>query len=163
MRERDNQFGGKSTPMKKEYFRFLFLYLAAMMVVLGCGVSGLFSGGNVETELGDTVWVLESFGQEGDLQSAVKDRKVTLEFDFKENIISGSGGCNHYSAEFEVSGDSLTISPAMSTLMACFPEEVMNQETAYHQALAQAERFEVMDGKLLIYTAGNQVLVFTSE
>ena len=149
--------------MKKEYIRFLFLYMAAMIVVLGCGVSGLFGGGSGETELGGKVWVLESFGQEGDLQPVVMDSRVTLEFNFEEDKVSGSGGCNHYSAEFEVGGDSLSISPAMSTLMACFPEEVMNQETAYHQALAQAERFEVVDGKLLIHTADNQVLVFTAE
>ena len=149
--------------MKKEYIRFLFLYLAAMMVVLGCGVSGLFGGGSGETELGGTVWVLESFGPEGDLQPVVKDSRVTLEFDFEEDKVSGSGGCNHYSAEFEVSGDSLTIGLAMSTLMACFPEEVMNQETAYHQAISQAESFAVMDGKLLVYTADSQILVFSAE
>ena len=107
--------------------------------------------------------MLESFGQEGDLQPVVMDSRVTLEFYFEENTVSGSGGCNNSSAEFEVRGDSLTIGVAMSTLMACFPEEVMNQETAYHQALSQAERFEVMDGKLLVYTEDNQILVFSAE
>jgi heat shock protein HslJ len=149
--------------MKKEYIRFLFLYLAAMMVVLGCGVSGLFGGGSGKTELSGTVWALESFGQEGNLQPTVKDSRITLEFDFNEKMVSGNGGCNHYSAEFEVSGDSLTIGLAMSTLMACFPEEVMNQETAFHQALAQADHFEVMDGKLMVYTADSQVLMCTAE
>jgi heat shock protein HslJ len=47
--------------------------------------------------------------------------------------------------------------------MACSPDEVMNQETTFHQTLALAERYEIEGGKLTITTSDNQVLVFSQE
>jgi heat shock protein HslJ len=48
----------------------------------------------------------------------------------------------------------------MSTLMACFPQEVMDQETAYHQLLSKAKLYEVGVGRLSIYTSDGHALVF---
>ena len=66
-------------------------------------------------------------------------------------------------ADFKINGSDVSIGLAMSTLMACFPDEIMNQETAFHQALALAERYELEGEKLSIYTSDNQVMVFSQE
>jgi len=90
----------------------------------------------------------------------VADRHITLNFDFSEGRAYGNGGCNSYGAGFDITGARISFGLAESTLMACFPDEVMNQETAYHRMMAKAERFEVVDGQLSIFTTDGQVLVF---
>ena len=48
----------------------------------------------------------------------------------------------------------------MSTLMACFPEALMNQETAFHQKLSRAEWYQVGGGKLFIYTSDSEHILY---
>lgn len=151
--------------MRRGYFQFSFLYLVAAIFLVACGVSELFgrAGSRAEAELEGIVWVLEANGDQRNPQPVVEGSSVTLQFDFSEGRVYGNGGCNSYSASFDVNGSDLTISPAMSTLMACFPEALMNQETAYHQKLSRAEWYEVGGGKLSIYTSDDQILVFSSQ
>jgi heat shock protein HslJ len=147
--------------MKRDPVRFVVLYMIVTLFLIACGTSGLFGGGvNYQAELEGVTWKLDAMGAQGNPKPAVGDGRVTLAFDFGEGRIHGNGGCNSYSADFEINGNEISIGPAMSTLMACFPEEVMDQETAYHQALAKAERFEVGGGALSIFTSDGQVLVF---
>jgi len=56
----------------------------------------------------------------------------------------------------EVNGDKIKLGPPAGTKMMCDPG-VSNQETAYLKALESTKRFEVKDGKLLIYVAGSDV------
>jgi heat shock protein HslJ len=151
--------------MKRDHIRFILVYLATTLFLIACGISGLFSGGSATAreELEGVVWTLEAMGEQSNPQPAVEGRQVTLQFDFAEGRVHGTGGCNSYSADFEIDGSNLSIGLAMSTLMACFPEEVMNQETAFHQTLALAERYEIEGGRLTIYTVDNQALVFSQE
>lgn len=151
--------------MRKDYTRFVFIYFVVTIFLIACGLSGLLNGGSedAEAELGGGVWTLKAFGQQGNPQPAVDDRGVTLQFDFDEKTVRGNGGCNSYSASFEIHGSDLSISPAMSTLMACFPEEIMNQETAFHQVLAKVDSYEVKEGRLFLYTSDNQVLELSSQ
>ena len=146
--------------MKKDLFRIILLCVIVMIFVTACGASGFGSGGDYRGELEGVTWKLTVMGAEGDPELAVGDGRVTLAFDFGEGRVYGNGGCNSYSAEFDINGSKISIGRAMSTLMACFPEEVKEQETAYHQTLAKAERYEVGGGVLRIYTSDGQVLVF---
>jgi heat shock protein HslJ len=151
----------RRTDMKRDPIRFVVLYLIVTLFLIACGASGLFGGGGDDrAELEGVTWKLTAMGAQGNPQPVVDAGRVTLAFDFGEGRVQGNGGCNSYSAEFEVNGSKITIGPAMSTLMACFPQEVMDQETAYHQTLAKAERFEVGGGRLSIFTSDGQVLVF---
>ena len=50
----------------------------------------------------------------------------------------------------------------MSTLMACFPQEVMDQESAYFAALAATVSFRVDGDRLTLFdTDGNSLAGFT--
>jgi heat shock protein HslJ len=153
----------RNSAMKRDHIRFILLYMTTTVFLIACGISGIFSGGgmNHQEELEEIVWTLEAMGAQGNPQPVVESRQVTLIFDFSEGRVNGNGGCNSYSADFEINGKDISIGLAMSTLMACYPEEVMNQETAYHQLLAKAKEYEVGVGRLSIYTSDNQVLVFS--
>ena len=151
--------------MKRDQIRFILIYLATTLFLIACGISGLFNGEGVypREELEGIIWTLEAMGEQNNPQPTVAGRQVTLQFDFEEGRVHGNGGCNAYSADFEIDGSDVSIGLAMSTLMACFPEELMNQETAFHQTLALAERFEIEGGKLTITTSDNRVMVFSQK
>ncbi|MCC5794669.1 MAG: META domain-containing protein [Chromatiales bacterium] len=62
--------------------------------------------------------------------------------------VSGSGGCNRWTAGWELTGESLTISRAASTMMAC-AEPAMAQERRFLTLLAGVRGFSVgQDGTL---------------
>jgi heat shock protein HslJ len=51
----------------------------------------------------------------------------------------------------------------MTTMMACFPQEVMDQEQAYLSALSATASFRVDGGQLtLLDAAGNVLAEFTA-
>jgi heat shock protein HslJ len=112
------------------------------------------------TELEGTRWVLVSYvNAAGETVDALADREVTAEF--AAGQVGGSAGCNNYFASYTLDGDALTISQAGSTMMACEPAEVMQQETDYLAALQSAATHTIENGALTIADAdGNTVLTF---
>ena len=94
------------------------------------------------------LWVLEDIGGTGVIDNA----RATLEFRDSARV-AGRGSCNQFSGPVTVSDSTISFGPLASTRMAC-AEAVMNQETRYFKALADAERY-AMDGPgLLIYAKG---------
>jgi heat shock protein HslJ len=63
-------------------------------------------------------------------------------------LISGSSGCNSYSAGYTVDGNNLTVQPAALTMMACATG--MDTEQAYLQALQSSTSYEIVVDKLLL-------------
>jgi heat shock protein HslJ len=108
-------------------------------------------------ELTGVIWNLTELNGE----SLIPTTHITAEFS-EDGRVSGSSGCNNYGAAFEVDGNNITIntSPAATTLMAC-PPPIMEQETAYLEALAAAKTFEFTEEELVLFDAdGNPVTVF---
>lgn len=104
------------------------------------------------------VWVLEDIGGTGVIDNA----RATLEFRDSARV-AGRGSCNHFSGSVTVSGSTIAFSPLASTRMAC-AEAVMNQETRYFKALADAERYAIEGTSLLIYATGmERPLRFTRQ
>lgn len=88
-----------------------------------------------------------------DLEGGPADHgQATLTFP-EAGKIAGSGSCNRFFGSAEINGDAIKFSAMGSTRMAC-PEEIMNQESKYLEALQAAERFEWKDPYLLIYCKG---------
>jgi heat shock protein HslJ len=75
--------------------------------------------------------------------------------------LSGSGGCNQYSAAYSVSGTGITISQPATTLMAC-EESVMQQESAYLADLTKASSYSNTPGDTLTFydASGAVILVY---
>jgi heat shock protein HslJ len=105
-----------------------------------------------------TLWGLVSLGG----NPPVEGTTVTAQF-AADGSLSGSDGCNRYSASYTVEGSTLTVTPGMSTMMAC-AEPIMAQATAFSKALASAASYTI-DGEMLnlVDASGATVLTFQAN
>jgi heat shock protein HslJ len=87
----------------------------------------------------------------GGFQSGLADVEVTSIFDDQGKVF-GNGGCNSYSATYTVDGNSIEISPVVSTRKAC-EQAIMEQEAAYFKALESAATFKIDGNRLQMRTA----------
>jgi len=82
--------------------------------------------------------------------SVIIGSEIMAYFD-EQGQVGGSAGCNNYSASYEVSGDNISIGPAITTRMACSdPEGIMDQEMAYLAALEMASSFQFEGDRLIL-------------
>ena len=141
--------------------RILVVFSLLLIVVFGLIACGTGSG---EAMLEDTtVWVLESYGESGNLKAVLADTEITIEFKSDEGKFAGSGGCNSYFGGYEINKNKLTINfPIGSTAMSC-GEQIDKQEHEYLALLETTETFQVQNGKLTISCSGNKVLVFKGK
>lgn len=112
---------------------------------------GLSSGGRMlltplpQAELVGPAWQLTAYNNgRGGLQSVEAGTQPTAAFG-PDGVVTGSGGCNTFSAPFQSSGSSLTIGPVASTRMACEPS-IMDQEAAYFAALERTSNYRFESG-----------------
>ena len=106
-----------------------------------------------------TRWALLSYSNTaGETVDALADREVTAEFG-ADGRVGGSAGCNNYFAGYTVDGNNLTISQAGSTMMACDPPAVMEQEAAYLAALASAATYTIDGDRLQIANADGEIVL----
>ena len=133
----------------------VMLLLSSMIGLASCSY-----GSSIE----DTDWVLQSYGEFGNLKDVLTDTEITAEFVSSEGTVEGSAGCNSYSGSYEVKNSQLSIpGPIAATEMYCMePEGVMEQERQYLEILQAAKSYSVEDGELQI-NCGGQVLVYTTE
>jgi heat shock protein HslJ len=130
-------------------------------IVSKTAVADELEGATMEkTELEGTRWGLIAYqNADGETVDALPDREVTLEFE--DGRVAGNGGCNSYFGSYTVDGTQLTIGALGSTMMACIPEEVMQQEAQVLALLQTAATYEIVDGQLLIIDAeGETVLTY---
>ncbi len=89
----------------------------------------------------------------GGAVSAVIGSEVTATFGDDGNV-SGNGGCNGYSATYNVEGDALKIEAAISTLKACADNEVTQQEQQFFAALTNVTTYRISGMKLELRDGG---------
>jgi heat shock protein HslJ len=96
--------------------------------------------------------------------SAIAGTEITATFS-DEGELSGSAGCNTYTATYTTDGGAIEITPPAATKKLCpDPEGVMEQEAAYLEGLASAARYRVDGGALELSTAdGTRVVHFTQD
>lgn len=82
---------------------------------------------------------------------------------FADGSVSGSSGCNNYSASYTMDGDSLSIMPGPMTMMAC-PEPQMTVEMQLMAAYGATASYTIADGQLsLLDAGGNPVATFVVQ
>lgn len=97
-------------------------------------------------------------GRQG-VQSVVNGTLVTLSFGAGGDA-SGSGGCNHYSGHYEVTGSRISIGGIVVAAMNCAePEGVVEQEQAYMKALGTASSMRFEGDRLELRTADGALAV----
>ena len=110
------------------------------------------------------VWNLVSYNNgKGAIQTVITGTETTADFraDWK---LSGSGGCNQYSAEYTTTASNgITITQPITTLMAC-AEPVMQQETQYLSLLPQATKYEISGDQLTLFDKnGVKLLIYKKQ
>jgi heat shock protein HslJ len=116
-----------------------------------------------QNSLADTQWRLSSFGSSGALASVIQGTTVTLKLG-ADGRASGSAGCNSYSGDYRVQGQTITFSRLISTKRACVNPEANQQETRYLAALESAGRFQSREDRLTIhYGNGRNTLNFAND
>ena len=96
------------------------------------------------------------------IQSVTAGSKTTAVFG-SNGKLSGSGGCNEYSAGYTTpASNGITITQPTSTMMAC-AEPVMQQETQYFSLLPTAAKYEISGDQLTLFnTTGTKILIYKS-
>ncbi len=90
------------------------------------------------------------------------DKPITL--DFTDGRVSVSNACNRMSGGYRLEDGTLTLTPMVSTEMACSDAAVMALDAAVGSRLQGALRAEVADnGELTLRTGKDDVLVFVPE
>lgn len=81
----------------------------------------------------------------------IVNQEPTINLDFKNNRVFGKTGCNSYFGEFNSNKDKIEFTNLGSTLMACFPQEVMTQEISFLKALSQTKSLsKTKDGDIYL-------------
>ena len=79
-------------------------------------------------------------------------------------MLSGSGGCNQYTAEYTTTASNgISITQPITTLMAC-SVPIMQQETQYLSLLQQAAKYEISGDKLTLFDKnGVKLLIYNKH
>ncbi len=110
-------------------------------------------GGDPKSLLTGHTWLVEDIAGGGVIDSS----HVTIQFD-PDGQLSGSGGCNRYHGQYELTGENLATDRIASTLMACVPA-LDQQERRFLDVLNHALGFDITDtGKLVIHSDSGQTL-----
>ncbi|MFO7640154.1 MAG: META domain-containing protein [Candidatus Competibacteraceae bacterium] len=106
------------------------------------------------TMLEGATWRLASVAHaDGELQTVPDSVEATATF--AAGAVSGSGGCNRFTAGYTLEGDRLTIERGASTMMAC-PEPQATVEQAFMAALEATKIYRIENGGLVLLDAGSQ-------
>ena len=86
--------------MRKRILAILSLFLIVVLGLIACSTDA------GEAMLEDTVWVLESYGEPGNLKVVIANTEITTEFVSAEEMVNGSAGCNSYFGSYKLKGTS---------------------------------------------------------
>ena len=130
--------------------------VAGFMILISLLVAAWCSGKAPEPselQLEGTRWTLTDYVYNDTSLQVLNGTSVTLDFR-EDGRITGSAGCNHYFASYDMKGTTVTIGPAGSTLMYCHAAGVMEQESTYLTLLGEASSVMVVNDRLALADAG---------
>jgi heat shock protein HslJ len=106
------------------------------------------------TVLEGPFWRLTSVAHtDGQLHAVPNSVEATATF--ANGAVSGSNGCNRYTASYTVNNGKLTLGSAAATMMAC-PEPQAVIEKSLMAALAATRAYQIADGQLIWLDAGGR-------
>ncbi len=127
--------------MKK--FIFSLGVSIALITLVACSTSKQDGG-----DLSSQVWTLSELNG----KSLVPGTGISALFT-SDGKISGSAGCNQYFGTYSVSGNSITFPSPMGSTMKMCAQAVMDQETAYLNALGEAKTYSIKADQLTLFGA----------
>jgi putative lipoprotein len=88
-------------------------------------------------------------------------RSATIRFDSAAARAAGFAGCNQYSAQYAMSGDSLHFGPAISTKMACAEGDSL--ERAFLAIIPDVATFQATDSTLTLAGPSGPLASFRAQ
>jgi heat shock protein HslJ len=105
-------------------------------------------------------WVLES----------IKNRRLPeveteafINFDKAKGGAGGNTSCNVFGGDYSTRGDTFSFTQGISTMRACIEDERMTIERSFLDGLRDANRVEIVGGKLNLYRNKTLLLTFRAE
>lgn len=135
------------------------LALLALFGALSAGTA--FAG--IEDLTGIEWYVVDIRYEDGQMRETLPNTNVSLLFSDNGHV-SGSAGCNRYSAPYIAKDRHIKIGPAGSTRKLCaFPKGVMEQEAAFLRALENAARFNNFRGWMALFDSEGNVILTMAD
>lgn len=119
------------------------LRLAALAAILVTAMACGNTSGSSAPSLSGTSWTIVSINR----FPTVANAQPTTDFS-ADGKVSGNAGCNTFSGTYTVTGDNISVSPLVSTRMACASADITTQEAAYLEALSRATHWAIDQGNL---------------
>lgn len=118
------------------------LALASLVVVLVTACLGSDFADSLEG-----TWQMTSGTVDGQEIPLLDSHPITIHFEGAQ--LSGTASCNQYSGTFDLDGSTITIGPVAMTEMACTPEETMQAEAMFGQAITRVDTVTIDEGLTL--------------
>ena len=145
---------------------------AFLIIVAACIVSVAWTGGadtspdesgRIAEPLSGTAWNLVEFrADNGSVVAPLHGEAPLIAFG-ESGTLTGSAGCNLYSASYRINGSTLAVEPATGTVAAAEPG-LVQQEARFRELLAAAASYRVEEDRLVIAgLSGKDLLVFTRD
>jgi heat shock protein HslJ len=100
------------------------------------------------TGLSGPTWRVTNINNGNDaVVSTVSGTQVSMVFG-EDGRVSGDSGCNTFNGPYTISGSSISFGPLASTLRACIPDEVSQQEQHFYAALDATTTYELNGDRL---------------
>jgi heat shock protein HslJ len=115
----------------------------------------------VPANITGTTWKLGWFDDTKGVWSKVAEGSTITATFFAEGKVTGSGGCNGYSTDYQL-GQPPRIwfrRPVVPEHLCQTPSGVMSQESAYFTDLSWAETYSITNGQLLIFDKTNRKIL----
>lgn len=91
--------------------------------------------------------------------SVIIDTEITASFG-EDGTLTGSAGCNNYTASYEADGENISVGPAATTRKMCGePEGIMEQEAQYLAALESVTTYQIQGDRLEMRTTEGALAV----
>lgn len=101
-------------------------------------------------------WTLVSYGDASNPTPALPGVDTSIQFE--DGQMSGNVGCNGFGGEYELTGNTITFGPVMSTLMFC--DGIAQQEQGVLSTFADGEELTIkVDGDLMSITSADGAMV----
>ena len=132
--------------------------LALPFVVLLAASSAGCTSVSLDQPIESRTWRLASIDSQPVIPSDDPRQAAQIVFDGGAKRVSGSGGCNRISGNYERNGAQLKIGPMVSTRMACLDASRGQLETRFVAALQATTSYSVAGNELILLDARGQTL-----
>lgn len=146
-------------PLGLRFYLALALVGLLVLLILFINIPGIRASAGISMTRAN--WTLQSYADStGALVTVQPGAKITAVFG-SDGKVTGSAGCNQYSAVYTVRDYAITILPPVSTKILCSSQFVMQQESDYLNDLSGVAELRISESGLRLFdSSGKPVLVF---